>query len=111
MQIFLNKNNSKEAIEVANNFLHIIAPFYFLVATKLIADGVIRGYAKMGFFMADTFLDLGLRVGLAFLFPYAFNLGSNGIWLSWPIGWGLSMGLAIFFYFYVTKEKKQINLI
>ena len=110
VQIFLNKENSKEAIEVANNFLHIIAPFYILVATKLIADGVIRGYAKMSLFMADTFLDLGLRVGLAFLFPYAFNLGSNGIWLSWPIGWGLSMALAIFFYFYVTKEKRQKNV-
>lgn len=110
VQIFLDSDKSKNAIEVANNFLHIIAPFYFLVATKLIADGVIRGYAKMGFFMIDTFLDLGLRVGLSFLFPYVFNLGSNGIWMSWPIGWGLSMILAIFFYFWVTKEKKEMSL-
>jgi putative MATE family efflux protein len=110
VQIFLEKNTSEEAISVANNFLHIIAPFYFLVATKLIADGVIRGYAKMGFFMIDTFLDLGLRVGLAFLFPYAFHMGSNGIWISWPIGWGLSMLLAIIFYIFVTKPKKEIIL-
>jgi putative MATE family efflux protein len=110
VQIFLEKKTSEEAISVANNFLHIIAPFYFLVATKLIADGVIRGYAKMGFFMIDTFLDLGLRVGLAFLFPYAFHMGSNGIWISWPIGWGLSMLLAIIFYIFVTKPKKEIIL-
>ena len=109
VQIFLKEGTSSEAIEVANNFLRIIAPFYILVATKLIADGVIRGYAKMGLFMADTFLDLFLRVGLAFLFPYVFHLGSNGIWLSWPIGWGLSMGLALFFYIFVTKRKKEIN--
>jgi putative MATE family efflux protein len=110
VQIFLEKKTSEEAISVANNFLHIIAPFYFLVATKLIADGVIRGCAKMGFFMIDTFLDLGLRVGLAFLFPYAFHMGSNGIWISWPIGWGLSMLLAIIFYIFITKPKKEIIL-
>ncbi len=73
------------AISVGLRFLHIVAPFYFVVASKLISDGVLRGAGSMLIFMISTFADLILRV----LFAYVLSpiYGSDGIWYAWPIGW------------------------
>ena len=47
-------------------FIKIISPFYFVISVKLMADGVLRGAGAMKQFMIATFLDLALRVILAF---------------------------------------------
>ena len=44
----------------------VLAPFYFVVAAKLVSDGVLRGLGKMRQFMTATFTNLILRVVLAF---------------------------------------------
>jgi len=51
--------------------------------------------------MFATFADLVLRVILAFIFSHFF--GAVGIWLSWPIGWGLAVVLSFAFYKKVIK--------
>ena len=78
------KEGSTVALETGILFLRVISPFYFVVATKLMADGVLRGAGFMKQFMAATFVDLILRVILAFCLAGRF--GSLGIWMSWPIG-------------------------
>lgn len=90
-------NSSAEALAVGELFLRILSPFYLAVAAKLTADAVLRGSGSMVFFMVSTFLDLLLRVVLAFVLvgPY----GLTGIWLSWPIGWVISTALSLVFYF------------
>lgn len=84
------------ALQTGVEFLHIISPFYFLIAVKLMADGVLRGAGAMKQFMAATFADLVLRVILAFILSG--SLASTGIWLSWPIGWIVAFVLSILFY-------------
>lgn len=84
------------ALQTGVEFLYIISPFYFLIAVKLMADGVLRGAGAMKQFMAATFADLVLRVILAFILSG--SLASTGIWLSWPIGWIVAFVLSIFFY-------------
>ena len=84
------------ALQTGVEFLYIISPFYFLIAVKLMADGVLRGAGAMKQFMAATFADLVLRVILAFILSG--SLESTGIWLSWPIGWIVAFVLSIFFY-------------
>jgi putative MATE family efflux protein len=95
LRLFMNEG-SEMAMGIGTEFLRIVAPFYFVVAVKLIIDGVLRGSGAMKFFMIDTFTDLILRVLIAFVL--AEKLGSAGIWLSWPIGWALATGLAVLFY-------------
>lgn len=85
-----------QAMEVGIAFLRIIAPFYFVVAAKLVSDGVLRGAGLMKPFMAATFTDLLLRVVLAVLLSRT-ALQTTGIWISWPIGWTIAMGMSIFF--------------
>lgn len=93
--LFMDQN-STVALGIGREFLKIVTPFYFVVAMKLIIDGLLRGSEAMRYFMIDTFSDLVLRVVLAFLLSGA--LGATGIWLSWPIGWGVASAMAIVFY-------------
>lgn len=95
IHLFMTKD-STVAMQTGIQFLHIISPFYFIVAAKLMADGVLRGAGLMKQFMAATFVDLVLRVILAFLF--AGSLGSVGIWISWPVGWVVATILSMVFY-------------
>lgn len=93
-------------------FLQIVAPFYFIVAAKLVSDGILRGAGLMKKFMIATFTDLILRVALAEILSRT-ALGTTGIWLSWPIGWTVAAILSIVFYatvrWGVKKENKTIK--
>lgn len=93
--IFL-ENGTADAMNTGIVFLKIVAPFYFVVSAKLVTDGVLRGAGMMRQFMAATFTDLILRVGLAYILSGM--LGSIGIWLSWPIGWVTGTAVSLVFY-------------
>ena len=100
--VFLDDPAGK-AMQTGVVFLKIVAPFYFVVAAKLVSDGVLRGMGQMKQFMVGTFTDLILRVVLAFFLSR--KLESTGIWLSWPIGWIVATALSISFYKAIWKEK------
>lgn len=95
VSLFLD-SPSETALTVGAQLLLVLSPFYCVIATKLTADGVLRGAGKMDKFMISTFTDLGLRVALAAILSRP--LGSLGIWLAWPIGWTLGSAVAVFFY-------------
>ncbi len=103
--IFLDSPTG-QAMEVGVEFLRIIAPFYFVVAAKLVSDGVLRGAGLMKKFMAATFTDLVLRVVLALTLSKT-GLETTGIWLSWPIGWTIAMVISVVFYVTIKWEKKE----
>lgn len=94
--IFMNEP-SADAVRAGVIFLRILAPFYFVISAKLVADGILRGAAMMKQFMIGTFTDLILRVVLAFALSHAFK-SSVGIWCAWPIGWTISMIISVIFY-------------
>ena len=78
-------------------FLRILSPFYFVISSKLVADGILRGAGMMKQFMIATFTDLILRVVLASLLSGTV-LGYSGIWCAWPLGWMVGTALSIAFY-------------
>ena len=88
---------SSDALNTGVIFLRIVAPFYFVVSVKLVADGILRGAGLMKQFMIGTFTDLILRVVLAIVLAST-ALGSVGIWCAWPIGWTISMCISVWFY-------------
>lgn len=96
LRIFLDAP-SADALRSGILFLRILAPFYFVVSSKLMADGVLRGTGMMNEFMAGTFTDLILRVVLAIVLART-ALGYVGIWCAWPIGWTVATVLSLFFY-------------
>lgn len=106
IHLFIN-DYTGQAMNTGITLLKIISPFYFVVSTKLIADGVLRGAGKMKQFMFATFTDLILRVVLAKILSST-ALGATGIWLAWPIGWLTATALSLAFYFnYHKKLNKQ----
>ena len=101
--IFLD-DGSGEAMLTGVMFLRIVAPFYFVVAAKLVSDGVLRGLGRMRQFMTATFTDLVLRVVLAFGLSRLW--GVTGIWLSWPIGWSVATVMSLSFYGSIWKNRE-----
>lgn len=102
VHIFLD-DTSGAAMQTGVMFLRIVSPFYFVIAAKLVSDGVLRGAGLMKQFMAGTFTDLLLRVLLALILSET-ALCETGIWISWPIGWSVSMALSLIFYRNFSKE-------
>ena len=86
-----------DALQTGVEFLRILAPFYFIVAAKLVSDGILRGSGMMKQFMIGTFTDLQLRVAQAKLLAGT-PLGSTGIWCAWPIAWVVGTVLSVLFY-------------
>ena len=90
--IFL-KSAEGLALESGVSFLRIVSPFYFVVAAKLVSDGVLRGSGLMKQFMVATFTDLILRIVFAFILSP--RMGYRGIWSAWPVGWIVGAVLSI----------------
>lgn len=100
------KQDSVTALTTGVLFLQILSPFYFVVASKLAADGILRGISAMRQFMAATFTDLILRVVLAFILS-GLTRSAAGIWCAWPIGWSIATVLSIYFY---RRECKKLGV-
>ena len=103
VRLFITDGNA-DAIQTGVTFLKIVAPFYVVVAAKLIADGILRGVNRMKLFMAATIVDLVVRVAFAALLAMVIGMGINGIWLSWPIGWFIGTALSLYFYHYIKQD-------
>ncbi|MGN0374643.1 MAG: MATE family efflux transporter [Butyrivibrio sp.] len=93
--VFLD-NPTGTALDTGITFLRIVAPFYFVIAVKLVADGILRGSGMMVKFMIATFTDLILRVIFAMILSS--YLGATGIWSAWPVGWTIAAVLSLLFY-------------
>ncbi|MCQ2481311.1 MAG: polysaccharide biosynthesis C-terminal domain-containing protein, partial [Clostridia bacterium] len=93
---FFIDSPSAEALRSAVLYLRIIVPFYFVVSTKLVADGILRGAGLMKQFMVSTFTDLILRVVLSEILSRT-ALGYVGIWCAWPIGWIMGTMVSVYF--------------
>ena len=104
LKLFLEEP-TELAIHTGIIYLKILSPFYFVISTKLVADGILRGAGTMKEFMIATFTDLILRVVLSFVLSGITN-SATGIWCSWPIGWSIATILSIFFY---RKKYQQLS--
>lgn len=105
MRIFVSAD-STDVIASGVQFLKIVSPFYLLITTKLVVDGILRGSGSMVSFMTSTFSDLILRVIFAFILTPL--LGQLGIWWSWPIGWVMASIISVVFYFSGIWKKGKV---
>ncbi len=108
VEMFMENGGSAEALLAGQTFLRIVAPFYFVILIKLMADGVLRGSGAMSWFMVATFTDLVLRVVLAYVLSIPFGMGSVGVWSSWPIGWTVSAVMSLLFYIAGVWKRKAL---
>ncbi len=118
VKLFLDDEATEQALFSGMQFLMVVTPFYAVICSKLVADGVLRGCGSMVQFMIATFTDLILRVVLAYVFAgpmggFFAGLGegfdaSFGIWVSWPVGWAIGAALSVLFYKQGKWKKAKI---
>lgn len=104
IMLFLEGNNAA-SLEIGKDFLRICSPFYCPIAFKILADGVLRGTNRMKVFMITTFTDLILRVVFAYILSP--HMGTDGIWIAWPIGWLTCTIMSVIFYYQGYKQRKR----
>ena len=95
MRFFMDEP-SVLALKSGTMFLRIVSPFYLVISTKLIVDGILRGAGMMKEFMIATFVALFVRVILVAVLAQVF--GYVGMWIAWPIGYSTGTVLSIIFY-------------
>lgn len=105
IRAFMKDSEDAAAVVIGCGFLTIVAPFYFSVTAKLNCDAVLKGAGAVGCFVVTTFTDLILRVVLAYLFSGPLGMGLDGVWWSWPVGWGVSAALSVAFYLFGNWKK------
>ena len=88
--------DSTDAIAAGAIFMRWVAPFYFVIALKIVIDGILRGSGALRYFMISTFIDLVIRVALSFLLTD--SAGYMSIVYAWVIGWVVAAALAVLFY-------------
>jgi len=107
VKLFLTQP-SKDALQNGVWFLRIVSPFYLLITVKLVSDGILRGATHMKEFFTGTFTDLVIRVICAMILSK--QIGSIGIWISWPIGWVIATFISLYFYKKLDRtEMKQLE--
>lgn len=102
LQFFITDGNAG-ALAAGGTFLKVVAPFYCIIAAKLITDGVLRGAGQMKRFLVATLTDLTIRVLCAFAFSAMWGL--TGIWMSWPVGWVIAGGVSMLLYRKASQEQ------
>lgn len=93
-------------IEVASEYLRIVAFFYILGSLVYIYTNTLRGMGVVVVPMVASFLELGVKVLVAFVLARIF--GYHVIWFAWPTAWAASCLLQMIYY-YSGRWKKVIR--
>ena len=96
---------SELALASGTRFLQIVSPFYLVISTKLIVDGILRGAGMMKEFMVATFMALFVRVLLVAVLAGPF--GYSGMWSAWPLGYSTGTIMSLYYYRRAFKWKEE----
>lgn len=97
-------NKDETVIETAVTFLRILVPFYFLMAVREIALGVLRGFGKSTGPMVMTLIGM---VGIRQLYLYlVMKPGTDILYLfyGYPLGWFFAMSLLVIYALIIRKK-------
>lgn len=106
MGLFVDSTSNPDVISVGVQMTMIQCPFFFVFASKITTDGILRGAGTMKIYMAGTLLDLIIRVGASYILAGWF--GAVGIWWAFPVGWICSTAVSNIYYF-SGRWKKELH--
>ena len=85
IEIFLGSSGTKAAFDAGEQYLRITGWIYFMMGFKSASDGILRGCGDMPMFTIANFVNLAVRVVMAFTLAPHFGIMIVGIAL--PLGW------------------------
>ncbi len=101
-------NADPAVVEIGSRYLLIVGSFYILFSTMFVSGSVPRGAGDTVFPMLVTLLSLWVvRVPLSVFLSR--SLGTDGVWWSMPIAWGL--GAALNTAYYLTGRWRRMSLV
>ncbi|NQU31610.1 MAG: MATE family efflux transporter [Bacteroidetes bacterium] len=106
--IFSLFTDNPEVIEIGKQYIYIVTPFYVVLSTMFIFNGVLRGAGATIIPMIITILALwAIRVPTSWLLSV--ELGSIGIWWGIPIAW--AFGVICSYIYYATGKWKKMAVV
>jgi putative MATE family efflux protein len=101
-------NADPAVVEIGSRYLLIVGSFYILFSTMFVSGSVPRGAGDTVFPMLVTLLSLWVvRVPLSIFLSR--SMGTDGVWWSMPMAWGLGAALNVGYYF--TGRWRRMSLV
>lgn len=85
IDLFLDENNSKDAIDFAIKYLRIVSAFYIVKGFMNAYCGVLKGAGDIGVFVLATMMNFLIRLILVYVFSN--SIGESIVYYAVPIGW------------------------
>lgn len=85
IDLFLDENNSKDAIGFAIKYLRIVSAFYIVKGFMNAYCGVLKGAGDIGVFVLATMMNFLIRLILVYVFSN--SIGESIVYYAVPIGW------------------------
>lgn len=102
MNLFVNDN---KVINIGIKYIRFVSIFYILYSFMMITNGLLLGYGNSVIALIGTIVSfVCIQIPLSVIFSHI--VGSSGIYLSIPFGWG--GGLLIRLYYY--KKRYRVSL-
>jgi Na+-driven multidrug efflux pump len=89
-------------------YIHFIAPWLLVFCVYIITNGVLQGAGDVMFTAANTISSLLIRCIAAYLLAYFTPVAGTAAWVSLPIGWVWSLGLALSRYKWGPWRQKAV---
>ena len=104
--LFMDSETGAEAIAIGAKYLSRVSLFYFVMGAMNVSNGILRGAADMGWFLASSLANLAVRV----ILTYSLATITAGMIIMWanPIGWAIGLIIALSRYLQGGWKKKRI---
>ncbi len=98
-----------EALEIAVQYIHVLAPSFLMFAMYFITTGVLHGAGDVTFTAINSLVSLGIRCIAAYTMAYLTPVGGAAVWYSPVIGWTVVTVLAMLRYKFGPWRTKAIT--
>ena len=99
---------SGEAMQQGMEYLRFLAPFLLIFCVNMACAGLLQGAGDVVFTACNTFLNLGIRVTVAYIMGFLTPIGYSCIWYSLPFGWTVGFIMMICRYKFGPWRKKAV---
>ncbi len=98
-----------DALEVAVQYIHVLAPSFLMFAMYFITTGVLHGAGDVTFTAINSLVSLSIRCVAAYAMAYLTPVGGAAVWYSPVIGWTVVTCLALARYKWGPWRNKAIT--
>lgn len=96
-------------IDIAVEYMYIVAPFYIIFSTMFVLTGTLRGAGATLVPMFSSLLALWVfRIPVSYYLSE--SMGRSGIWWGVPIGWTIGMLISYFYYKFGNWKNSRVKI-